>query len=107
MRCTINTTAMNQIRDRQDRTNVAGVDVLAMHLTHARLRLHARRACESLVALAGGKRAPKQAFTGTAIPTAKLMGSVEPKCSVGGESYRRWRCPRAASSPAWATIALS
>ena len=103
MRSTMNTTAQNQICDRQDRIT-AGVDVRTMHLTHARLRLHARLASlECAAALAGGKRALKPAFPGAASETEQ--GSSEPRSSVVRGSYRPWRSPRAMRSPAFAAIA--
>src|SRR5687767_1921136 len=104
MRSTINTTAQNQICDRQDRIT-AGVDVRVMHLTHAMLRLHARlESLECQAALAGGKRALKPAFPGAA-PATEQQGSSEPRSSVVGGSYRPWRSPRATRSPAFAAIA--
>ena len=104
MRCTINTTANNPIRDRQDRTNLAGVDVPTMHLTHVVMRLHSGLAgLESTGALAGGNRALKPAFPG-AICRTEQAGSTEPRCSVVGQSYRPWSSPRAVSSRAFAAI---
>lgn len=105
MRSTINTTANNPIRDRQDRTNLAGVGVPTMHLTHAGLRLHSGLACLAASgALAGGKRALKPAFPGATCLTEQ-QGSQEPRSSVAGGSYRPWRSPRATSSRAFAAIA--
>jgi hypothetical protein len=105
MRSTINSTANNPIRDRQDRTNQAGVGVHVMHLALADLRLVARQASESPCALASGKRALKQAFAG-AIAAAEFGLTAEPRGSAR-QSYRPWRLPRAASSPACPAIALS
>ena len=110
MRSTINTTT-NPIRDCQDRTNLAGVDVLAVHLTHRGERLHARLAgatapacLEAQAALAGGKRALQPAFPG-AMSEAKQRGSMQPQSFVVGRSYRPWRSPRATGSRAFAAIA--
>lgn len=106
MRSTINTTANNPIRDRQDRTNLAGVDVRSMHLSHVAVRLHSGLVrLESAEAVAGGKRALQPAFPGAAGMTERCLGSSEPRSSVARQSYRPWRSPRAIGSRAFAAIA--
>ena len=97
MRNLINTDIANVVStDRQDRTNVAGVDSLRAHRP-LRLRLHARRALENTAAyLSGGKRLAKPVFPGA-------MRRLERSCSSGSGSQSCWRSMRQ-PSPAFANI---